>query len=78
MRLTVSLPESEAEFLRRYQEQHQMASRSAVVAQALKVLREASLVEQYRQADDEWHESGEARVWEATAGEGIEAVDETW
>lgn len=71
MKLSVSLPEKEVEFLDRYAATHG-GSRSAVVARAVRLLRDDDLADQYQEAWDEWYDSGEAEVWESVAGDGIE------
>lgn len=69
MKLSISLPEDDVAFVDGLAEE--FGSRSAVFAHAVRLLRNASLGDQYEQAWDEWEESGEAEVWEAVAGDGI-------
>lgn len=71
MKLSVSLPDKEVEFLDRYAADRG-ASRSAVVARAVRLLRDDDLADQYEEAWTEWEESGEAKVWDAVVGDGIE------
>jgi Arc/MetJ-type ribon-helix-helix transcriptional regulator len=71
MKLSVSLPEKDIQFMDRYAETHEIENRSAVLRTALKLLREGELAAQYRAAYTEWHESGEDEVWEVVVGDGI-------
>ena len=77
MKLSVSLPDADVAFLDDYAGKHDL-SRSAAIAAAVKSLRRESLRDQYVEAYREWTDSGEAEVWEAVVGDGIEADDATW
>lgn len=59
MRVTASLPDTDAEFLERYRRTHNLESRSAAVSRAVRALHEAELAEQYRAAYLEWKGSGD-------------------
>ena len=65
MKLSVSLPEVECEFLDKCVEQGLYPSRSAIVLRALRLLRSADLGKMYSDAFDEWDESDEGADWEA-------------
>jgi Arc/MetJ-type ribon-helix-helix transcriptional regulator len=69
MKLSVSLPDEDVEFLDRFARERGLGSRSAAVQRAVDVLRTAELAPAYRDAWDEWA-SGDAAVWEATTGDG--------
>jgi Arc/MetJ-type ribon-helix-helix transcriptional regulator len=69
MKMSVSLGEDEVAFLDDYAATHGIASRSAVLQQALALLRANELADAYVNAWDEWEESGEAALWAATAGD---------
>lgn len=71
-RFTVSVEKELAEFLDNYQEQHQVSSRSEVVAKAIKLLRELELGRAYYEAGLEWEQSEDAKLWEQTSGDGLE------
>ncbi|HEX6197881.1 MAG TPA: antitoxin [Jiangellaceae bacterium] len=71
MKLSVSLRDEDVEFLDQYSREHQIGSRSAALARAVKLLRAAQLGPSYAQAWREWDESGEAEVWESTASDGL-------
>lgn len=74
MKISVSLPEEDVEFLDRYAQNVAAASRSAVVQRAIRLLRATELGPAYAQAWEEWARAGEAEAWEAVAGDGIEPV----
>jgi Arc/MetJ-type ribon-helix-helix transcriptional regulator len=70
MKLSVSLPDGDVDFLDQYARDQGYASRSAVVQRAIRMLRATELEEAYEEAWSEWSASGEASVWEAAAGDG--------
>ncbi len=63
MKVNLSLPERDIAFLDEYAATHASPSRSAVVREAIDALRVSDLEEAYRDAWDQWTESGEADVW---------------
>ncbi|MBW4721740.1 ribbon-helix-helix domain-containing protein [Saccharothrix obliqua] len=71
MKISVSLPEEDVEFVDRYSRQHRSASRSSVIQQAIGLLREAGLESAYADAWDEWEADGEAEMWDVTAADGV-------
>jgi len=71
MKVSVSLPTEDVEFLDDYAATHAVSSRSAVLQQAIRVLRLSELDDAYGAAWAEWEESGEAAAWDATAGDGL-------
>jgi Arc/MetJ-type ribon-helix-helix transcriptional regulator len=71
MKVSMSLPEEDIAFLDEYANAHAFQSRSAVVHKAIGVLRLDGLEEAYREAWDEWTESGEADLWDTTTGDGV-------
>lgn len=72
MKLSVSLGEEDVRFLDTYASTHGVASRSAVLHQALALLRANELSQSYVDAWDEWAESGDAALWDSTTGHGID------
>lgn len=70
MKLSVSLPDEDVEFMDRYAGEHAVGSRSGVVQRALSLLRTSDLGEDYAAAWDEW-ESSEADAWESAAADGL-------
>ena len=73
MKVSVSLPAEDIQFLDQYAESQRFPSRSAVLHQAVRLLRGAQLGPAYEDAFVEWEESGEALAWDQTAGDGARA-----
>lgn len=71
MKLSVSLPDEDVEFLDQYTQTQGYESRSAVVHKAVRLLRATELGADYAKAWDEWSESGDADAWDAPAGDGL-------
>jgi Arc/MetJ-type ribon-helix-helix transcriptional regulator len=71
MKVSVSLPGEDVEFLDHYASAHAFQSRSAVVHQAIQALRLGELHEAYGNAWAEWGASGESDTWDATVGDGV-------
>jgi Arc/MetJ-type ribon-helix-helix transcriptional regulator len=71
MKVSVSLPGEDVEFLDEYARVQGYESRSAVLHKAVRLLRAAELGAAYEGAWDEWLASGEAEPWESTAGDGV-------
>jgi Arc/MetJ-type ribon-helix-helix transcriptional regulator len=71
MKLSVSLPEEDVEFLDSYAAAEGISSRSAVVHKAVRLLKAAGLGAAYEDAWDEWDESGDASLWEASVEDGL-------
>ena len=59
------------EFLDDYAKEQGLASRSAALHRAVRLLRTAELGGAYEAAWKEWATEGEAKVWESTTGDGI-------
>jgi Arc/MetJ-type ribon-helix-helix transcriptional regulator len=73
MKVSVSLPDEDVEFLDRYAEEHGFRSRSAVVHRAVGALRATRLGDAYAEAWTEWADTGEAEAWDAVVGDGLGA-----
>ncbi|SFP69323.1 Ribbon-helix-helix protein, copG family [Amycolatopsis arida] len=73
MKLSVSLPEDDVEFVDEFARRHASASRSAVIHQAITLLRNATLENAYAAAWDEWADDADdtAGAWEGTAADGL-------
>ncbi len=71
MKLSVSLPNEDVEFLDEYARTQGYDSRSAVVHRAVRLLRSTELGEAYADAWSEWSETGEADVWDVAVGDGL-------
>jgi len=71
MKVSMSLPAEDLEFLDAYAEAGGYSSRSAVLHKAVRLLQAAELSSAYEEAWDEWSASGEAAAWEVTVGDGV-------
>lgn len=71
MKVSVSLPDEDVEFLDDYAASNGMPSRSAAVHEAVRLLRTSGLGAAYEQAWSEWSADGDAEVWEAVASDGV-------
>jgi Arc/MetJ-type ribon-helix-helix transcriptional regulator len=71
MKVSVSLPEGDVQFLDEYSRKSGLESRSAVLQKAVRLLRTAELGQAYAAAWDEWFESGEEDAWDGASGDGI-------
>lgn len=71
MKLSVSLPSEDVEFIDAYATAHASTSRSAVIHEAIHALRLMDLRDAYRSALDEWATGEDAELWDATTGDGL-------
>jgi Arc/MetJ-type ribon-helix-helix transcriptional regulator len=71
MKISVSLPDEDVEFLDNYAHTHGFESRSAVVHSAVRMLRSSKLGDAYADAWREWEESDEAGLWDKTTSDGL-------
>ena len=71
MKLSVSLPDEDVQFLDEYARSQGIASRSAVLHRALRHLRAAELGPAYESAWAEWADAGEREVWDGPAADGL-------
>jgi len=71
MKLSVSLPDDDVEFLDAYARARGVRSRSAVLHKAVRLLRGAELGASYEEAFGEWGGSGEAEAWDVTVADGL-------
>ena len=71
MKVSVSLPGEDVQFLDEYARQRGLNSRSAALHRAVRLLRSAELAGTYEAAWDEWEAEGDAAVWESTTGDGV-------
>jgi Arc/MetJ-type ribon-helix-helix transcriptional regulator len=70
MKVSVSLPDEDVDFLDTYAESQGFASRSAVVHKAVRLLRASELGPAYEDAWAEWSNE-DAEAWESTASDGL-------
>lgn len=71
MKLSVSLPDEDVEFLDAYAKAQGIGSRSAVMHKAVRLLRSSELGPAYEDAWQEWSASDDAGAWETTTADGI-------
>jgi Arc/MetJ-type ribon-helix-helix transcriptional regulator len=71
MKVSVSLPDEDIDFLDAYAESRGIASRSAVLHKAVRLLRASELGLAYEDAWTTWSNSDDAALWESTAGDGL-------
>ena len=72
MKVSISLPEEDIEFLDSYAHAQGIGSRSAVLHQAVGLLRASQLAGAYEAAWDSWPGSDDAGAWESVAADGLE------
>lgn len=72
MKVSVSLPEDDIEFLDAYARARGYPSRSAALHKAVGLLRSGELASAYEDAWRSWAASGEAEAWDAVAADGLE------
>jgi Arc/MetJ-type ribon-helix-helix transcriptional regulator len=70
MKVSVSLPDEDVDFLDSYADSQGFASRSAVVHKAVRLLRASELGPAYEDAWDQWSKD-DADAWESTARDGL-------
>ena len=71
MKVSVSLPDEDVDFLDAYASSQGFASRSAVVHKAVRLLRASELGPAYEDAWRQWATEGDAAAWEPTASDGL-------
>jgi Arc/MetJ-type ribon-helix-helix transcriptional regulator len=70
MKVSVSLPDDDIEFLDRYAATRGIESRSAAVHKAVRLLRASELGPAYEDAWKDWAGSEDAELWESTTPDG--------
>ena len=71
MKLSISLPQDDVEFLDEYAKERGLDSRSAAVHRAVRTLRVSGLEAEYEAAWLEWEASGDAALWDLTSADGL-------
>ncbi len=71
MKISVSLPGEDVEFLDQYAREQGLESRSAALHKAVRLLRVAELGAAYEDAWEEWDAAGEEERWEGTSSDGL-------
>ena len=69
--MSVSLPDEDIEFLDDYVASNGMASRSAAVHKAVRLLRSSGLGAAYERAWAEWATDDESADWETVVSDGV-------
>jgi Arc/MetJ-type ribon-helix-helix transcriptional regulator len=71
VKLSVSLPEDDVARLDEYMRTSGAASRSAAIQQAIRLLAQARLEDEYSAAWEEWENSPDATAWQTTIADGL-------
>jgi Arc/MetJ-type ribon-helix-helix transcriptional regulator len=71
MKLSVSLTDEDVAFVDEYAAHAGVPSRSAVIHQAISLLRSADLEDAYAAAWEDWDTGGDAELWDSTAPDGF-------
>lgn len=66
MKVSVSVPDDDVEFLDDYVKTHRVASRSAAVQRAIRLLRASELTDSYAAAFTEWANDPGNAAWDTT------------
>jgi Arc/MetJ-type ribon-helix-helix transcriptional regulator len=70
MKVSVSLPDEDVEFLDAYAAEQGFESRSAVLHKAVRLLKAVELSDAYKDAWREWEDTGDAAAWESVVADG--------
>ena len=73
MKMSVSLPEEDIEFLDTYVKDHAAGSRSAALHKAVGLLRAAQLAGAYEDAWASWDSSDESAAWDTVLADGLDS-----
>jgi Arc/MetJ-type ribon-helix-helix transcriptional regulator len=73
MKVSVSLPTDDVEYLDSYAREQRLGSRSAALHKAVRLLRAAELGAGYESAWDEWEKSADSQEWERTTSDELTA-----
>ena len=71
MKVSVSLPDDDVQFLDSYAREQGFDSRSAVLHKAVRLLRAAELGSDYEDAWHEWAKADDSQLWEAVTSDGL-------
>ena len=71
MKVSVSIAESDVAFLDDYAKSHGIASRSAALQRAIRLLRANELSRHYAAAFAEWADEADNQVWDDAAADGL-------
>ena len=71
MKVSVSLPDEDVQFLDDYAAAHSVGSRSAAVQKAIRLLRASGLGAAYEGAWSDWDTSDESDAWDSAVTDGL-------
>lgn len=72
MKVSVSLPAEDVDYLDAYAEQQGLESRSAAVQKAVRLLRASELGPAYEDAWTDWSGRGDAELWGRAISDGLD------
>jgi len=73
MKMSVSLPGEDIEFLDTYVRDQRAASRSAALHEAVGLLRTAQLADAYEEAWASWDSSDDSETWDIALADGLDS-----
>jgi putative addiction module CopG family antidote len=71
MKISISLPDEDLQFVDAQASSGQFSSRSAVLQAAVRILRDRQHADSYAAAWDEWDASDDGTIWDAATSDGI-------
>lgn len=71
MKVSVSLPDEDVQFLDEYTKAYGVGSRSAAVQKAIRLLRASGLGAAYEEAWSDWETSDESGAWDSALADGL-------
>ncbi|MEU5966402.1 antitoxin [Streptomyces globisporus] len=71
MKISVSLPQEDVDFVDAYAAANAAESRSAVIQAAIELLRTSRLESEYEAAFAEWDKSEDTAFWDRATGDGL-------
>lgn len=72
MKLSVSLPDEDIEYLDAYAERQGLSSRSAALKKAVRLLRASELGAAYEDAWAEWAADDQSVLWDGATSDGVD------
>ncbi|MGY6502474.1 MAG: ribbon-helix-helix domain-containing protein [Acidimicrobiales bacterium] len=72
MKVSVSLPDEDVEYLDDYARSQGLGSRSAALQKAVRMLRASELGSAYEEAWAEWVEGDDAELWDSASADGVD------
>lgn len=71
MKLSVSLPEDDVDYLDSYARSQGLESRSAALQKAVRLLRASELGSAYEDAWADWAEGDDGQLWDSVTADGL-------